>query len=124
MDITESGFKKCQQLQKMTVTFRDGTVAEYWVIKGSIGTWNYNPDIGQFSFDEYKSIDDGDEFAGMFHGGGAWYAPHFIPIDDIRDVAQYPDYLFAGEGILYIWRHEDDTENYVIAGEEWVGNLV
>ena len=124
MDKTASGFEKCQQLIKMTVTFRDETVMNYWVIKGSISVWSYVSDIQQFSFHEYQSVDEGDEHNGMFHGGCALVVSHFIPIDTIKDVAQSPDYLFAGEGVLYIWRHEDDSDNFVVADESWVENLV
>ncbi len=126
MDVTKSGFKKCQKLIKMTVTFRDGTETEYWVMKGSVDTCNYVTinDIALFKFDEYKSVDEGNEFNGMFHGGGAAHTPHMIPTEAIRDVQQHPDYLFAGEGELYFWRDPEDGENFVVAGEEWVENLV
>jgi hypothetical protein len=124
MDVTKSGFKKCQHLQKLVIKFRDETESEYWVIKGSIYDYSYNTETGMFRFYEYKSIDEGDEFNGMFHGGGAMHESHNIPIAIIKDVIQKPEQLFAGEGLLYIWRDPEDSKNFVVAAEEWVENLV
>lgn len=124
MDVTKSGFKKCQHLQKLVIKFLDETESEYWIVKGSIFDYNYNTETGMFRFHEFKSIDDGDEFNGMFHGGGAMEESHNIPIAIIKDVIQKPEQLFAGEGLLYIWRDPEDSKNFVVAAEEWVENLV
>jgi len=108
----------------MTIIFRDNTETDYWVIRKSVGEFSYRKDIGQFIFVEYKSIDTGNEYDGMFHGGGALVVSHAIPIDVLKDVSQSPEYLFAGDSDLYIWRDEEDSNNFVVAGESWVENLV
>lgn len=123
-NVTPGGWTKGQQLMKLTIEFLDGTTVEYWVIKDSISQYSYLSDIGMFNFTEYKSVEDGDELNGMFHGGAALETPHYIPISTIKDISYSADILFGGDAILNIWYGPDEQDGYVVASEYWIENLV
>ena len=124
MHRTESGYIKCQRVILMTIIFRDGTSSSLCVAHGSITEFAYRND-GHFIFGAYNPTNDDDDDEGvMFHEGAATYNTHTVERDTIKDVIVHQEHLFHGGHVYYIWRNEEDNNDYVVASEDDVENLV